>query len=182
MPTRRGFIQGYNAQVAVTGDYLIAAVQVGQSPNDMSSFVPMMNAALDGAATLHQTTALPEHKIGVVLADAGYCSNRNLAAPGPDRLIALSKTRDQAATAQREPMTGPPPTDASPRQVMDHRLRTPQGAQLYKRRGATVEPSIGSLKTILNRFSRRGLDAALSELNLAATAFNIMKIHRYGET
>jgi transposase len=179
MPTRKGFIQGYNAQVAVTGDYLIAAVQVGQSPNDMSSFVPMMNVAVDMAATLHQTTTLPEHKIGMVLADAGYCSNRNLAAPGPDRLIALSKTRDQAATAQREPVTGPPATDASPRQVMAHRLRTPEGAQLYKRRGATVEPSIGNLKMILNRFSRRGLDAALSELNLAATAFNLMKVHRY---
>jgi hypothetical protein len=70
MRTRRGFIQGYNAQVAVTGDYLIAAVQVGQSPNDMSSFVPMMNAAVDAAATLHHATELPEHKIGVVLADA----------------------------------------------------------------------------------------------------------------
>jgi hypothetical protein len=65
---------------------------------------------------------------------------------------------------------------------MSHRLRTPEGSQLYKRRGATVEPSIGRLKTILNRFSRRGLDAALSELNLAATAFNIMKIHRYRQT
>jgi hypothetical protein len=61
---------------------------------------------------------------------------------------------------------------------MSHRLRTSEGSRLYKRRGATVEPSIGTLKTILNRFSRRGLDAALSELNLAATAFNLKKIHR----
>ena len=65
---------------------------------------------------------------------------------------------------------------------MDHRLRTPEGARLYKRRGATVEPSIGNLKTILNRFSRRGIDAALSELNLAAAAFNMMKIYRYRQT
>jgi transposase len=165
MPTRRGFLQGYNAQVAVTSDHLIAAVHLGQSPNDMSSFVPMMNAAIDAAAALHHATALPEHQIGVVLADAGYCSNRNLAAPGPDRLIALSKSRDQAATAQRDPVTGPPPPDASARQAMAHRLRTPEGARLYKRRGATVEPSIGNLKMILPRFSRRGLDAAASELN-----------------
>jgi Transposase DDE domain len=53
---------------------------------------------------------------------------------------------------------------------MDHRLRTPEGAQLYKRQGATVEPSIGNLK--MPRFSCRGLDAAAGELNLAATAFN----------
>ena len=40
MPTRRGFLQGYNAQVAVTSDQIIAAVQVGQSPNDMAAFTP----------------------------------------------------------------------------------------------------------------------------------------------
>lgn len=61
---------------------------------------------------------------------------------------------------------------------MDHRLRTTEGAQRYKRRGATVEPGIGNLKKIIDRFSRRGLDAATSELHLAATAFNILKIHR----
>ena len=37
MPTRRGFLQGYNAQVAVTSDQLIVAVQVGQSPNDQGA-------------------------------------------------------------------------------------------------------------------------------------------------
>jgi hypothetical protein len=45
MPTRRGFLQGYNAQVAVTSDQLIVAVQVGQSPNDQGCFTPMMRAA-----------------------------------------------------------------------------------------------------------------------------------------
>jgi len=61
---------------------------------------------------------------------------------------------------------------------MRHRLRTEHGARLYKRRGATVEPGIGNLKKILDRFSRRGLTAATSELHLAATAFNLAKIHR----
>jgi hypothetical protein len=182
MPTRRGFLQGYNAQVAVTADHLIAAVHVGQNTNDMSSFVPMMNAAVDAATALHQTTASAHHQVGVVLADAGYCSNRNLAAPGPQRLIALNKARDQSASAQRDPMTGSPSPHASIRQVMDHRLRTPEGARLYKRRGATVEPSIGTLKTILPRFSRRGLTAATSEISLAAAAFNLMKIHRASST
>ena len=63
---------------------------------------------------------------------------------------------------------------------MSHRLRTEEGADLYKRRGATVEPGIGNLKKILDRFSRRGLSGALSELNLAPSAFNLMKIHRSG--
>ncbi|WP_257890424.1 transposase [Rhodococcus sp. USK10] len=75
-------------------------------------------------------------------------------------------------------MTGPPPEGASPRQAMSHRLRTPEGSCLYKRRGATVEPGIGNLKKVLDRFSGRGLNSALGELNLAASAFNLMKIHR----
>jgi hypothetical protein len=41
-----------------------------------------------------------------------------------------------------------------------------------------VEPGIGNLKKIIDRFSRRGLDNATSELHLAATAFNLMKIYR----
>jgi transposase len=182
MPTRKGFIQGYNAQVAVTGDHMIAAVQLGQSPNDIASFVPMMDAVVAAAQQLHASTNDPAHRVGVLLADAGYCSNRNLQEPGPDRLIALSKTRDQAAAARQQPVDGPPPAGATVRQVMSLRLRTAEGSQLYKRRGATVEPAIGNLKTILNRFSRRGMDAALSELNLAAAAFNLMKVHRAGTT
>jgi transposase len=178
MPTRRGFLQGYNAQVAVTSDQMIAAVQVSQSPNDMAAFTPMMGAAQAAARRLHEATGRDEHTIGVVLADAGYCSDANLAAPGPDRLIAMSKNRDQLKTAREHPTSGPPPPGVTPRQTMEHRLRTVEGMTLYKRRGATVEPGIGNLKKILDRFSRRGRDAAASELHLAATAFNLMKIHR----
>ena len=61
---------------------------------------------------------------------------------------------------------------------MNRCLRTEQGRAFYKRRGATVEPAIGNLKTILDRFFRRGLDAALGELQLAASAVNLMKIYR----
>lgn len=178
MPTRRGFLQGYNAQVAVTSDQMIAAVQVSQSPNDMAAFTPMMNAAQAAARHLHETTGRDEHTIGIVLADAGYCSDANLAATGPDRLIAMSKNRDQLKTAREHPISGSPPTGATPRRVMEHRLRTEEGVTLYKRRGATVEPGIGNLKKIIDRFSRRGRDAAASELHLAATAFNLMKIYR----
>jgi len=118
------------------------------------------------------------HVIGTVLADAGYNSDANLNAEGPDRLIASGRGRDQVRAAAEEPAHGPPPPDASPRQANAHRLRTPEGRDLYKRRGATVEPGIGNLKKIINRFSRRGLDNAYSELHLAATAFNLMKVHK----
>lgn len=178
MPTRKGFLQGYNAQIAVSADQIIVAVALGQSTNDQACFVPMMHAAQQAAAHLHALTDHERHLVGTVLADAGYAADANLAAPGPDRLIALGKGRDQSKAATREPAQGPPPPNATPRQAMEHRLRTDSGRALYKRRGATVEPAIGNLKTILDRFSRRGLSAALSELQLAATAFNLMKIYR----
>lgn len=178
MPTRKGYLQGYNAQVAVTADHIIVAVDLGQSTNDQASFVPMMQAAQHAAEFLHAVSGNCEHSIGTVLADAGYASDANLAAPGPDRLIALGKARDQTISATREPAQGPPNPDATPRQAMSHRLHTTEGHALYKRRGATVEPAIGNLKRILDRFSRRGLDAARAELHLAATAFNLLKIYR----
>ncbi|MCM3487093.1 transposase [Kocuria rosea] len=178
MPTRRGFLQGYNAQVAVTSDQLIVAVQVGQTPNDQGCFTPMMDAAQDAAARMHAHTGNADHVVGTVLADAGYNSDANLTAAGPDRLIALGKRRDDQRVAAREPAHGPPPAHATPREANAHRLRTGEGRDLYKRRGATVEPGIGNLKKIIDRFSRRGLDHATSELHLAATAFNILKIHR----
>jgi hypothetical protein len=178
MPTRKGFLQGYNAQIAVSADQLIVAVSLGQSTNDQARFVPMMHATQKAAEHLHAFTGNDDHVVGTVLADAGYAADVNLAAPGPDRLIALGKGRDQSKAAAGEPAQGPPPADATVRQAMSHRLRTEEGKALYKRRGATVEPAIGNLKRILDHFSRRGLNAALGELQLAATACNLLKIYR----
>jgi transposase len=181
MPTRRGFLQGYNAQLAVTADHMIVAVSLDQSSSDVKCLVPMMTAAQLAAAQCYGATGRPEHhSIGTVLADAGYASDANLSAPGPDRIIALAKGRDQASTARQTLVVdpGPPPAGATPRQMMAHRLRTAEGNSLYKRRGATVEPAIANLKKILDRFSRRGLRQAASELHLAATAYNLSRIHR----
>jgi hypothetical protein len=76
---------------------------------------------------------------------------------------------DQARAATKEPIPGSPPENATPRQINRHRLRTPEGRALYKRRGTTVDPGIGNLGKILDRFSCRGLVNATSELHLVAT-------------
>jgi transposase len=180
MPTRRGWVQGYNVQVAVTDDQLIVATRVGQQTGDRREFVPMMTAAQQAAADCQRATGRDDMAIGMVLADAGYLSDANLTAVGPDRLIALGKGGRQHNDALRRPAQGEPPPDAGPREAMDHRLRTAEGARRYKRRGATVEPAIGNLKKIITRFSGRGLTAAAAEIDLAAAAFNLLKIHRSG--
>jgi transposase len=181
MPTRRGWLQGYNVQVGVTGDQLIVATQVSQHTNDSEDFIPMM-AAVQQAAELFHAAGREDAVVEVLLADAGYATDTNLAAEGPDRLIALGSRRHQRWAAAQEPTQGPPPEGSTPRQAMRHRLRTPEGLATYKRRGATVEPAIGNLKKIINGLSRRGLQAAIAEVNLAAAAFNLLKIYRMAAT
>jgi hypothetical protein len=177
MPTRKGWVQGYNVHLGVTGDQLIVATRVNQHTNDSEEFIPMM-AAVQQAAELFQAAGADDAVVGVLLADAGYATDTNLAAEGSDRLIALGNGRDQRRTAAEDPTVGPTLKAATPRQAMRHRLCTPQGAATYKRRGATVEPAIGNLKKIINGLSRRGLQAATTEVHLATTAFNLLKIYR----
>jgi transposase len=110
--------------------------------------------------------------IGVLVEDAGYHSEANLTAPGPDRLIADGKTR---GPARREPAAGPPPGDATAAEANAHRLRTPEGRALYKRRAPDVEGLHASLKDNggLRRFSLRGLHNATSEFLFAGLARNL---------
>lgn len=92
MPSRSGWVQGYNAQLIVTDDQIILAASLTQAPGDVQSYQPMVAAAQTAVATMAAPGADPA-PIGIVLADAGYLSDSNLTAPGPDRLIALGTRR-----------------------------------------------------------------------------------------
>lgn len=72
------------------------------------------------------------------------------------------------------------PEDADAGSRMIYRLATPDGAALYKRRGASVEPVNGHLKDriALRRFARRGLTACQAELLFAAMVLNLGKFLR----
>jgi transposase len=184
MPTRNGWVQGFNAQIVVSDDHLILATALTQNTGDARSFEPMMHAAVEATDLLDQHRPSPEDNqdragIGVMLADAGYLSWHNLTLDGPDRLIALGKNRDLHRQATYNPATGPPPEQADAMQQMGHRLRTKQGQRTYRRRGATVETIIAHLKDRigLRRFSRRGLNAATSELHLSASVVNLLRLH-----
>ena len=122
----------------------------------------------DAAACHHAMTS----GIGVLVEDAGYHSQANLEAPGPDRLIADGKTRD---LARRQPAEGPPPEDATAVEANAWRLRTPEGRALCKRRAPDVEGLHSSIedRTGLRRFSLRGLHNATSEFLFAGLAHNL---------
>jgi transposase len=180
MPTRNGWVQGFNAQLAVADDQIILAARLVQTPGDVEQFIPTVAAAQAAAELICAARNDGDGRIGTVVADAGYLSQANLTADGPDRLIALGKRREQERQARDQPTSGPAPQPADARAAMAHRLRTEQGITTYRRRGVTVEPVNGHLKDRigLRRFSRRGLAAAASELQLAATVANLLKLHR----
>lgn len=96
MRTPQGFIQGYNAQVAVTEDHVVVAGCVTNDHNDVDQFVPMVTKAQDNLADTGGD------RIGTVVADAGYLSLDNLLAElGCEALIAPGKARDLLQTTTR---------------------------------------------------------------------------------
>ena len=178
LKTRNGWIQGYNCQTAASSDGFILHAQATQDANDVRQFIPTMTAARGVAADLAARTGRTDLHIGVLLADAGYDSDDNLAAEGCDRLIADGKRHTIDRRADTDPAEGDPPETATPREKMNHRLRTEQGHQMYKRRSHIIETPNAWLKDRrgLRRFARRGLDAVHAELGFAAAVTNLLKI------
>jgi transposase len=183
MSNKQGWLQGYNAQLAVSDDHLILATVLTMDPTDTLSFEPMMHAAAAAVEVIaaHQPHRKEPVAIGTLVVDAGYHSHSNLTSEGPDRLIALGAHHDLHRDARRHPASGPPPEHLSPTEQMRHRLHTPEGRAIYQRRAATVEPVNAHLKDQvgLRRFSRRGLTAAASELHLAAAVVNLLKLRTH---
>lgn len=179
LKTRNGWIQGYNCQTAVSTDQLILHAQATQDANDVQQFQPTTTAVTGIAHYLTANTGRTDLSIGVMIGDAGYDSIDNLTCHGPDRLIPGTTSRQLTEHTTTNPATGQPPEHNSVRQAMDHRLRTPEGRDLYKRRSPLVEAPNGWLKDRrgLRQFLRRGLTAANSELRFAAAVTNLLRIH-----
>lgn len=185
MKTRNGWVQGYNCQTAASDDGFILHTRATQDTNDTGQFIPTMNAVTTIAGQLAERTGRADlAEVGLLLADAGYDSDANLAADGCERLIADCKRHTLARRAETDPADGDPSAGATARQKMNHRLRTPDGHRLYKRRGPIIETPNAWLKDGrgLRQFARRGLAAADSELGFAAAVTNLLKIRTRGTT
>lgn len=184
LKTRNGWIQGYNCQTATSDDGFLLSARATQDANDVEQFIPTVNDVTATADTLATRAGRDDLRVGTLLADAGYDSDANLAAAGPDRLIADGKRRTLTRRAASDPASGDPPEDATCREKMNHRLRTPEGQAHYKRRAPLVEAPNAWLKDGrgLRRFARRGLTAAGSELAFASAVTNLLKISTRGVT
>lgn len=176
MKTNHGFDYAFNAQAAVDEDHqIVLAAQVTQQATDVQQFVPMTEQTVS-ILTVAGIGQSPQ----TVLADAGYCSESNLAAAGKlaSQVLIATGRQDHDERFPQGMVEGPPPEGASRREQMAHTLRTAQGHADYARRKAIVEPVFGQIKTRQNagQLRLRGLAGAQGEWLLHALCHNLRKL------
>jgi hypothetical protein len=179
MPVRGGgFIQGYNAQNVTSADGLIIATELTTDPADCTWFEPMARAAEDAAALITASRPADQDaaRIGLLLADAGYCSEHNLTLPGPDRLIAVGKHRGLEHAARSGGTAGRQRAGPAS-QAMAGRLTTEDGITAYRQRGHIAETPHGHIKHNLRfrQLSVRGKASAAAEWAFTAAVHNLLK-------
>lgn len=201
------YLQGYNAQAAVSDDQVVVVADVTNNASDATMLVPMVGAVKKNLA--EAGASLPE----TFLADAGYWSTDALNAldetidlllpphKNPkadpkerraviDALVAGEIDVDEAArrlkvkrtriyALRKEAMTAG--STEQWRRQMRARLDTEEGKAIYQRRRVTVEPVFGNIKANLRfrTFARRGIDAVGSEWRLICSVHNLLKLRQH---
>ena len=172
-----GFVQAYNAQAAVEPEFqLIVGQSVTQAPNDKEQLLPMV------AAIEEQSGQRPEQ----ILADSGYCSEKNLEAldseeNGERRIEAYIATERQKHDEYKQPCPkGPLPKGATRVDRLRRKLKTKVGKAVYAARKTIVEPVFGQIKQArgFRQFLLRGIDKVRAEWSLVCLTHNILKLHR----
>ncbi len=176
MKTRQGYVQGYNAQAVVDcATQVIVGQAVTQDCNDRKQLWPMIEIMEKQSG----------ESADVVLADAGYCSEANLASEteATELFVAVNKEW-KTKKAQREEGSprGRIPQGLTSTQLMERKLLTQRGRKYYCLRGKTVEPVFGQIKTCrgLTTLRLRGKDGADLEWSLWCTTHNLRKLWKWG--
>jgi transposase len=172
-----GFLQGYNAQAVVEPTLqLIVGQAVTDATNDKRQLMPMLEI-MEAQSGQRPTE---------VLADSGYCSEKNLeqldAEEEPERRIAgYIATERQKHDDYRQPCPrGPLPEDATRVDRMKRKLQTKAGKAVYAARKTIVEPVFGQIKQArgFRQFLMRGIDKVSGEWALVCLTHNILKLYR----
>jgi hypothetical protein len=176
MHTRRGSVQGYNAQAVTTLEQVIVAAELTQDANDLQQLDPMLAAT---AATLG-TAGIPQRP-GRLLADSGYWTIANLTQlpDAPELLIPPARHGRQGKPRK----DGKPSASKSDglRAAMQAKLASDDGKACYAQRQQTIEPVFGQIKEQqgARRFLRRGLAACDAEWKLLCGTHNLLKLWRH---
>jgi transposase len=172
-----GFVQSYNAQVAVESKFqLIVGQYVTQAANDKKQLTPMLQV-------IEQQSGLRPDE---ALADNGYCSEKNLEhlETGNESghiIDAYIATGKQKHGEYRQPCPrGPLPKDATVVERMKRKLQTKTGRKVYAARKTIVEPVFGQIKQArgFRQFLLRGFEKVRGEWSLVCLTHNILKLHR----
>lgn len=161
MKTPGGFVQGFNAQAAVTTDQVVVAAELTASPIDVHQFEPLV-----GAATTNLAAAGVAEPIGVIVADAGYYSTTNATLEaGCEVLIAPTKAKSLPTAAPA------PPRD---RRADTNRAETERATRIAKAFDRTLigeltltvaanelGMSVSRACVLRDAYRRRGVDALL---------------------
>ena len=172
MKSGDGFVQGYNVQIAVEGEFqLIVGHAVTQAANDKQQMEPLVQAILE------QSGQKPEQ----VLTDSGYCSENNLEflkEAEIEGFVAVEKQKHGVGPEPCKP--GPLPQGATLVEGMKRKLQTKAGAAVYAERKTIVEPVFGQIKQArgFRQFLLRGVNKVQGEWSLVCLTHNILKIHR----
>ena len=115
-------------------------------------------------------------------ADNGYFSEENVS--GLESLPLdphIATGRDKHNTPPPPVAEGQPAAEATVKQRMAHKLRTPAGRQCYAKRKQIVEPVFGQMKHArgFRQFLLRGLKKVGAEWKLLCLTHNLLKIWRY---
>lgn len=141
------FVQGYNAQAAVTGEQVVVAAEVSNAANDTTQFQPLLTAVRDNLLAAGHADG-----IGTVVADAGYWSTGN----------ALTDT-DATVLIATTPATKGSITSGDPRlKIRTRVLRRLDRGQLTIRQAAEqMGVSPGWARLLLADYRQHGRDPAL---------------------
>jgi transposase len=166
MRTKGTFEQSFNAHAAVDAEsQVIVAQDLTNQQNDGATLAPMLD----------QVQANCGQQAAEVSADAGYCSEENLAtleARGIRGYVATGRQKHGSATEPSRERRGPLT------RAMRRRLQQGGWRSRYRLRKQTVEPVFGQIKECrgLRQFLLRGLAKVKGEWSLACTAHNLLKL------
>jgi len=169
----RGFVQAYNAQLAVDSHaQIIVAAELTQQPLDRQQLLPMVKSLRSTAQGVPTT----------ITADAGYWDTTSLLDP------AVSGIEMLVAPDSKPQPPGSPLPPCAPHSQEAFRMReilaTNEGKARYALRQTTVEPVFGQIKEArgIRRFRLRGLLNVTSEWKLICATHNLLKLFRHRTT
>lgn len=167
MKTGNDFVQAYNGQAAVDADsQVIVAQSLSNTATDVQQLAPIVKQIKVNTGRQAQELS----------ADAGYCSEGNLAVLARHKIkayVATGRQRHNKASATGQRARGGKRVAA-----MRTTLARTARRSRYRLRKQTVEPVFGQIKQArgFRQFLMRGLAKVQGEWSLICTVHNLLKL------